>query len=402
MSANGIAIVGAGQAGAAIAARLRRKGFAGPLAIYGDEPAPPYQRPPLSKKYLDGAWPAERLWLRPAEFWREQEIDLRLGGVVQMIDPELGNLICDGELHSWGKLALATGAAPRPLPPHFENFDNVHVLRSLGDVDRLRPAFRQGRRLLVVGGGYIGLETAAVAVKAGLSVTVVERAPRILERVACIETADAIRAMHKDHGVTILEGVGIASTSGGSALEAVGLDDGSQIPCDLVVVGIGVLPRTELAEAAGVNCANGVLVDAFGRSSAAGLWAAGDCACFPLDGQPTRLESVQNAIDQAEVVADDMLGEGRPYRPVPWFWSDQYDSKLQIVGLNRGYDFVVAHPSARGRSHWYFAQDRLLAVDALDDSRAYMAARKLLEQGRPVSRAQVDRPDFDPMALLKG
>ncbi len=402
MEGDSIAIVGAGQAAAALAARLRDRGHTGPLAIFGEEPAPPYQRPPLSKKYLSGEWPAERLWLRPQSYWAETGVALHLGAPVQMIDPELGLLLCNGTVHRWDKLALATGARPRPLPPGFDGRRNVHVLRALADVDRLRPAFAAGQRLLVLGGGYVGLETAAVAAQAGLTVTVVERGARILERVACAETAAAIRALHRAQGVTVLEGRAIIATQGQDRLTAAVLDDGRQVECDLVVAGIGVLPATALAEAAGLPCRDGILVDAFGRTGRPGVWAAGDCTAFDLDGHPTRLESVQNAIEQAEAVADDMLGQGRPYRPVPWFWSDQYDLKLQIAGLNRGYDSVLVQESPRGRAHWYFAQDRLVAVDALNDGRTFMAARKLLEQGRPVRRAEVDRPGFDPVALLRG
>lgn len=397
-----IAIIGAGQAGAALAARLRHKGFDGNIVIYGAESSPPYQRPPLSKKYLSGEWEAERLWLRSADFWRDNGIELRLGGDVKMIDAELGHLIWNGELYDWTKLALTTGTTPRPLPEEFKNRSNVYELRNLNDVDRLRPAFRAGQKLVVVGGGYIGLETAAVAASAGLSVTVIERAARILERVACVETAAAIRKLHQSHGVSILEGRGITRTPGNQSIDAVELDDGNIIACDLAVVGIGVVPQTGLAELAGIRCNNGIAVDAFGKTSADNVWAAGDCASFELDGQWTRLESVQNAIDQAEVVADDMLGLAEPYRPVPWFWSDQYDVKLQIVGLNRGYDQVVGVKSARGQSNWYFGDGRLLAVDALNDGRAYMAAKKRLEAGNAVTLEEVNKPDFDPMQLMRG
>lgn len=396
-----IAIIGAGQAGAALAARLRLKGHDGPITVYGAESAPPYQRPPLSKKYLGGEWEAERLWLRAPDFWTANGIDLRLGQPVTMIDSELGHLVWGGELQDWDKLALTTGTAPRPLPPSLAGRENVHELRNIADVDRLRPAFQTGRRLIIVGGGYVGLETAAVAATAGLIVTVIERAPRILERVACAETADHVRTLHRKHGVTIHEGRSIVKTVGSAAIEAMILDDGSRIACDLVVAGVGVLPQTDLAETVSIRCDNGIVVDAFGRTSAPGIWAAGDCACFELDGVPTRLESVQNAIDQAESVADDMLGQGRPYRPVPWFWSDQYDVKLQIVGLNRGYDTVVGVGSARGQSNWYFREGRLLAVDALNDGRAYMAAKKLLDARAEIDIAQVDRPDFNPMDLLQ-
>lgn len=396
-----VAIIGAGQAGAALAARLRTKGHDGRIVVYGAEEAPPYQRPPLSKKYLGGEWDAERLWLRAPDFWKTNDIELRLGASVTMIDPELGRLVWGGELHDWDKLALTTGTMPRLLPPGLSGRSNVYELRNIADVDRLKPAFVAGSRLVIVGGGYIGLETAAVAATKGLTVTVIERAPRILERVACAETSAHVRELHRGHGVTILEERSIVTTWGDDAVEAIELDDGSVISCDLLVAGVGVIPQTELAETVGIRCDNGIVVDAFGRTSVAGVWAAGDCTSFELGGQVTRLESVQNAIDQAETVADDMLGMGRPYQPVPWFWSDQYDVKLQIVGLNRGYDTVVGVESARGRSNWYFQDGRLLAVDALNDGRAYMAAKKLLEAGMMVEIAQVRRPDFNPLELVQ-
>ncbi|KCV56130.1 NAD(P)/FAD-dependent oxidoreductase [Bordetella bronchiseptica] len=401
MATDSIAIIGAGQAGAALAARLRQAGFQGGIDVFGAESAPPYQRPPLSKKYLAGDWEQERLWLRPAQFWREQGIALHLGGTVEALDLASRTLRCNGQRHGWRKLALTTGAAPRPLPAAFAGRSNVFELRNLADVQRLQPAFLAGRRLLVLGGGYIGLETAAVAAQAGLSVQVVERASRVLERVACPATAAAIRALHQRHGVLIHEGRTVAGTEGDEALTGVELDNGQRIACDLVVAGVGVAPQTALAEAAGIDCDDGILVDAYGRTSAPDVWAAGDCARFVLGGEPARLESVQNAIDQAEAVADDMLGQGRPYQPVPWFWSDQYDMKLQIVGLNRGYDAVVSHASAKGESHWYFRADRLISVDALNDGRAYMVGKKLLEAGRAVGRGEVERPGFEPMQLLR-
>lgn len=402
MAKQDIAIIGAGQAGAALAVRLRQLGFLGGIALFGAEQAPPYQRPPLSKKYLAGEWEQERLWLRPTDFWREQRISLHLGGAVSALDLTSRTLVCGEREHRWGKLALTTGATPRPLPDTFVDRSNVFELRNLADVQRLRPAFLPGRKLLVLGGGYIGLETAAVATQAGLSVHVVERATRVLERVACPHTSVAIRALHQRHGVSIHEGRTLRHVEGDSNVTAVELDTGLRIACDLVVVGVGVVPQTALAESAGLDCDDGILVDSFGRASVPDVWAAGDCARFRLNGELTRLESVQNAIDQAEAVADDMLGQGRIYQPVPWFWSDQYDMKLQIVGLNRGYDAVVSHVSAKGASHWYFREDRLISVDALNDGRAYMVGKKLLEAGRVVSRSEVERPNFEPMQLLRG
>lgn len=396
-----VVIVGAGQAGASLAMRLRAGGYAGPLTMLGEEPYPPYQRPPLSKKYLGGEWERERLYLRPESFWDDSKIEILTGSEVTAIDLGKKTVAFGGKHLSWSKLALATGTAPRSLPEGFAGRRNVHELRSMDDVERLRDDFKPGRRILIVGGGFIGLETAAVAATAGLEVTVVERASRILERVACRETSDYIRKIHQDRGVRIIEGGSVARTFGADSVSAVELDDGTRIEMDLAVVGIGVLPRTRIAENAGIRCANGIIVDAYGRTSAADVWAAGDCAAFPFDGLPTRLESVQNAVDQAEIVADDMLGKARPYAPVPWFWSDQYEMKLQIVGLNRGYDRVVPRNSERGISNWYLREDRLIAVDTINDARTYMAVRKLLEKGVKLNAETVSNPDFDPVALLR-
>ncbi len=396
-----VAIVGAGQAGAAVAMRLRQMGCSDEITIFGNEEDPPYQRPPLSKKYLAGEWERERLWLRPVEFWSDQGITLRLGKEVRQLNLDDRSLVWGDDIHSWSKLALTTGSRPRPLPPGFGGRGNVFELRNLADVDRLQQAFHRGRRLLILGGGYIGLETAAVAAQAGLDVTVIERSARILERVACSGTADAVRSLHVQHGVRIYEGRSVVHTEGEEMLKALTLDNGVTLDCDLVVVGVGVLPDVGLATAAGIHCDGGLVVDEFGRTSVPGVWAAGDCTRLPLLGGSVTLESVQNAIDQAETVADDMLGVAQPYVPVPWFWSDQYDTKLQIVGLNHGYDTVVSQASAKGRSNWYFRGNRLIAVDALNDGRAYMVGKKLLESGREIRPEQVSRPDFDPMALLR-
>lgn len=402
MDAEHIAIVGGGQAGASLAARLRSQGYDGRITIFGDEPHLPYQRPPLSKKYLGSEWTVDRLYLRPAAYWQDLGVELATGMPVTRIDPAARTLMRGDEVVTWSKLALTTGASPRAPHPDLAACEGVHVLRQIADVDRLRPAFQSGRLLLVVGGGYIGLETAAVAAQAGMAVTVVEREQRILERVACATTAERIRALHRQHGVTILEGRTIADVTGGATLRGVRLDDGTLVPADLAVVGIGAIPNTSLASKAGLSCRDGILVDAFGRTSSPGVWAAGDCSRFPFEGEPTRLESVQNAIDQAECVADDMLGKATPYRPVPWFWSDQYDMKLQIAGLNRGHDTVVERRSDRGESIWYFRAGQLVAVDALNDPRAYMTARKLLEARRPVTPADLADPSADPIRLLKG
>ncbi len=376
-----IAVVGGGQAGASAVAALRSGGFDGALTLHCAEPVPPYQRPPLSKKYLLGEMARERLYLRPDAFYAEAEIDLRLGSAVSALDPDARTLTADRGPERYDALILATGAVPRRLPAAPAG---VHTIRTLADIDALAPAMVPGARVAIIGGGYIGLEAAAVAATIGLEVTLIEAAPRILGRVASVETADWFRALHRAHGVDLREGVAISGIEGGDRVIGVRLEGGETIAADLVLVGIGVDPDTALAESAGLALDNGIAVDALGRTSAPGIWAAGDCASFPWRGGRLRLESVQNAIDMAEAVAANVLGAEGPYMPQPWFWSDQYDVKLQIAGLGLGHDRIVVRDGDRpgSRSHWYYAGPTLLAIDAMNDPRAYMTAKRLIEAGR--------------------
>ncbi len=399
----GIVVVGAGQAGAALVARLRAKGYDGPLTLIGAEPVPPYQRPPLTKGYLTGAMPLDRLLLRSESFYTEHRIDLRLGQRVTGIDAARRTLrLGDTEL-SYDQLALTTGSIPRQLPESMGGaLGSVYVARDLADADAMAPEFVPGRRVLIVGGGYIGLEAAAVAASKGLSVTVIEMAPRILQRVAAPETSDYFRALHQRYGVEILEGTGLERLLGNGQVTGARLTDGREIEVDFVIVGVGIVPAVALAEAAGVALDNGIATDAQGRTSDPAIWAAGDCASFPFRGGRLRLESVQNAIDQAELVADNMLGAGRDYAPVPWFWSDQYDVKLQIAGLNSGYDRVHRREGASGAvSFWYYTGGTFIAVDAMNDPRSFMVGKRLLEMGRNVDPALVSDPATDLRSLLK-
>jgi 3-phenylpropionate/trans-cinnamate dioxygenase ferredoxin reductase component len=398
----GIVIIGAGQAAASLAARLRSKGHAGAITIIGAEPLAPYQRPPLSKAYLLGEMPLDRLMLRGDEFWADQKITLRLGQRVTAIDPAAKTLTAGDEVLGYEQLALTTGATPRRLPAAMGgDLPGVITVRNLADIDGLKPLCRAGAAMVVIGGGYIGLEAASVASKLGMMVTVIEAAPRILGRVASPETASAIREMHDAHRVRILEGVGIEALVGSNHVTAVRLAGGAEIHADIVITGIGVTPDTQLADAAGLACENGIAVDAFGQTSAPAIWAAGDCASFPYGSGRLRLESVGNAIDMAELVADNMLGAGIAYVPKPWFWSDQFDEKLQIAGLNTGYDRIVTRTSESGQSFWYYAGETLLAVDALNDSRAYMVGKRLIEAGRSPDPVAIADPATDLKALLK-
>ncbi|MEL6619521.1 MAG: FAD-dependent oxidoreductase, partial [Pseudomonadota bacterium] len=281
------------------------------------------------------------------------------------------------------------------------DLDGVFTVRDLADVDAMAPRFVEGARVLIVGGGYIGLEAAAVAAKRGLRVTLVEMADRILQRVAAPETSDFFRDLHAGHGVDIREGVGLDRLVGDGAVSGAALSDGTVLDVDFVVAGVGIVPETGLAEAAGVALDNGIATDAQGRTSVPHIWAAGDCASFPYRDTRIRLESVPNAIDQAECVAENILGVGRDYVARPWFWSDQYDVKLQIAGLNTGYDRVVTRDGGTAKSFWYYRGDALLAVDAANDPRSYMIGKRLIEAGKTADPDVVADPEGDLKALLR-
>jgi len=399
-----IVVIGGGQAGASLVAKLRSDGFDGEITLICEEPVPPYQRPPLSKAYLLGEMEEERLYLRPASFYDDHGISLKLGLRAEAIDRAAGTVTAGGKTLSYDQLALVTGSVPRRLPAVIGGaLAGVYTVRTLADVDAMAQEFAEGRRVLIVGGGYIGLEAAAVAAKKGLRVTLVEMADRILKRVAAPETSDWFRALHKGHGVDLREGTGLERLLGEDRVAGARLGDGTEIGVDFVIVGVGISPAAGLAEAAGLDCEDGVLVDDRGRTSDPAIWAAGDCTRLPYRGERIRLESVQNAIDQAEAVARNMLGADAPYEPQPWFWSDQYDVHLQIAGLNTGYDRVVVRAGEKegARSHWYYAGDRLLAVDAMNDARAYMVGKRLLEAGRSPGAAAIADPATDLKALLR-
>ncbi|MBY6002964.1 NAD(P)/FAD-dependent oxidoreductase [Salipiger bermudensis] len=398
-----VVVIGGGQAGASLVARLRSKGFDGKITLIGAEPVPPYQRPPLSKAYLLGEMEEERLFLRPRAYYDEQDIELVLNAPVTAVDTEARAIIADGRKISYDDLVFCTGSNPRKLPAAIGgDLDGVFCVRGIADVDAMKPRFTEGASVLIVGGGYIGLEAAAVAAKLGLKVTLVEMAERILQRVAAPETADYFRDLHTAKGVDIREGVGLGKLTGTDGkVTGAELTDGSTLPVDFVIAGVGILPALELAEAAGIDIENGIRTDATGRTSAPNVWAAGDCASFPYRGAQIRLESVGNAIDQAEAVADNIMGVGRAYEAKPWFWSDQYDVKLQIAGLNTGYDRVVVRKSGDAVSHWYYAGATLLALDAMNDPRAYMVGKRLIEAGKSPEPEAVADPETDLKALLK-
>ncbi|QIE46656.1 FAD-dependent oxidoreductase [Pseudohalocynthiibacter aestuariivivens] len=400
-----VVVIGAGQAGSSLVAKLRNSGFEGQITLIGEEAAPPYQRPPLSKKYLLGEMALERLYLRPESFYSENGIELRLGERVTAIDREGREVHVGEDRLPYDHLVLTTGSTPRRLPASIGGeLDGVFVVRDLNDVDAMAPRCVSGKHVLIVGGGYIGLEAAAVAASKGLKVTLVEMADRILQRVAAPETSDYFRALHTSHDVDIREGLGLETLLGEGSVTGARLSDGSELTVDFVIVGVGIAPGTGLAEMSGLMIENGIKVNALGQTSDPAIWAAGDCASFPHNGGRTRLESVPNAIDMAECVAENIMGAQKTYVPQPWFWSDQYDVKLQIAGLNTGYDRIVTRPGdAEGStSFWYYKGDTLLAVDAMNEPRAYMVGKRLIDAGKSPDPAAVADTGTELKALLRG
>jgi len=400
-----LVIVGAGQAAFALAAKLRALKDERPITIIGSEDAYPYQRPPLSKKYLLGEMSFDRLMFRPEEWYAENNVDIRLSTWAEDIDRKAKTVrMQDGSTLAYDKLVLATGAAPRLLPASIGgDLEGVLTVRDKRDADRLMEEMKPGRRLLVIGGGYIGLEAAAVARKLGLDVTLIEMADRILQRVAAKETADIMRDIHQANGVSIREKTGLVRLVGmDGRVAAAELSDGAMLDVDFVIVGIGVTPNDRLARESGLEVGNGIVVDNYTRTSDRDIHAVGDCALLPWRGQSVRLESVQNAVDQAEATAAVLAGTETAYEAKPWFWSDQYEVKLQIAGFNLGYDETVLRPGAREGSWsvWYFRDGRFVAVDAVNDAKAYVAGKKLLDTGAEPDRAILADASADLKLLL--
>jgi 3-phenylpropionate/trans-cinnamate dioxygenase ferredoxin reductase subunit len=393
-----IVIVGAGQAADQAVHTLRRKGFTGKLAVVGDEPWLPYQRPPLSKKFLAGALDRERLILRPQQYYADHSVEVHLGRRVQEISrTERRIRLDDGSTLPYDALLLATGSVPRPLTVPGASLAGVHTLRTLMDVDRIRADLGNGKRLVIVGGGYIGLEVAATSRELGLDVTVLEMADRVMNRVTCHEVSSFYETEHARHGVRIITNAKVQALVGDSRtgrVKAVLTDDGAEHPADVVIVGVGVTAADELAVAAGLECANGIVVDEYCRTSDPAIYAAGDCTNLPNlhYGRRMRLESVDNAFEQAANAAHNLLGTPTVHDKVPWFWSDQYDLKLIIVGLCQGHDTVVTRgsPASRSFSACYLRDGELIAIDSINSPKDQMAARKLI-----AARA---RPNLEKLA----
>ena len=392
-----ILIIGGGQAGAQAIDTLRREGYSGRLVLIGDEPQLPYQRPPLSKKFLAGEMAADRLLFRHRSFYDEHKVELKLGQRAVRIDASSRQIELDGgEILGYDRLLLCLGAESRRLTCPGADLAGVHYLRGLKDVTPIQAGIKPRGRVVIIGGGYIGLETAATCRKMDCDVTVLEMADRIMNRVVAPSVSEYFAAEHRSHGVNILCDMWVTRLEGGTRVERVLCADGSSHAADLVIVGVGAVAVTELARAAGLACDNGIVVDEYCRTSDAAIFAAGDCTNHPSPryGSRVRLESVDNAFEQAKTAALNMLDRPSVHDRVPWFWSDQFDNKLLIVGLTQDYDRQVLRgdPASRSFSVCYLKGRELLAVEAINHSKDYMAARKLI----------AERALLDPEKLADG
>ena len=387
-------IVGAGQAGSELATSLRQQGYTGRILLIGDEPHLPYRRPPLSKAFLAGEVGLETLFIKPAATYEKLGIECLTGVHVEAIDRMARKLrLSDGRTLHYDWLALTTGGRPRKLAIAGADKPNVHYVRTIDDILRMREQFQPGKRLAIIGGGYIGLEAASIGIKKGLKVTVIEALPRVLARVTTPEVSAFYERIHRERGVELLTGIGVQALDGDEQVDAVVLADGTRVPADIVVVGVGLVPNTELAEAAGLEVSNGIVVDALARTGDPHILAAGDCTQHEHGflGRRLRLESVPHAMEQARTAAGTICGRTDPYRAVPWFWSDQYDLKLQMVGLSEGFDrFVVRGDMNTNAFMTFYLKDGVvLAADAVNRPQEFGVAKRLVGERVPV----------DPVAL---
>ncbi len=379
-----VVIIGAGQAGGQVAQSLRAAKFEGTISLIGDEPHAPYQRPPLSKKYLMGEMDVDRLELKPKSFYADADIDLRLKTKADSIDRAAKTVaLSTGEVVPYDKLVLATGSRVRELPIPGADLPEVFYLRTVDDVDGIRGALKPGSKVSIIGGGYIGLEVAAVALKLGASVTVVEMADRVMNRVVAPEISAFFEKLHKDAGVDLRVNAGVTKILGeGGHVSGVETNDGGTIAADIVIIGVGILPEDQLAKDAGLDVNDGITVNEFAETSDPDILSAGDCTNLPseLVGRRIRLESVQNAIDQGKAVANTIMGNKKAYNEVPWFWSDQYDIKLQIAGLSFGYDQTVVrgNPDEKSFAVFYLKEGAIIAVDAVNAVPEFMIGKRLV------------------------
>ena len=385
-----IVIAGAGHAAGQVVATLKQQKYAGQIVLLGDEDYLPYQRPPLSKKFLAGALPAERLHFKPASFYDDPRIEVRLRTRITSIDRDNKSVHTEGgESISYDKLVLALGARARRLPIGGADLAGVHYLRSIADVDDIRSELNHHRRVVIIGAGYIGLEVAAVMQQQGLDVTVVELADRVMSRVVSPEISDFYQIEHANQGVKLRLSTGVSAFRGDKRIESVETADGEHIPTDFVIVGIGIVANTELAASAGLTVDNGIVVNDRCQTGDSVVYAVGDCTAHPnaIYNRQIRLESVHNALEQAKTAAANICGKETHYSQVPWFWSDQYDLKLQIAGLSEGYDEIVirGNPADRSFACLYLKNGQLIATDAVNAPREFIQSKSLI-----ASHAKID------------
>ncbi len=399
MSEN-VVIAGAGHAAGQVVATLKQRKFDGRIILVGDEAYLPYQRPPLSKKFLAGDMPAERLHFKPASFYDDPQVEVHLNTKIVAIDRSNKTLRTDDQNFPYDKLVLALGSRVRRLPVEGAGLEGIHYLRSISDVAGIRAELGERRKVVIVGAGYIGLEVAAVMRQLGLDVTVVEMADRVMSRVVSAEISDFYQIEHTNHGVKLRLSTGVAAFSGDTRISAVETADGAQIPADFVIVGIGVEPNIELAADAGLNVDNGITVDDRCRTSDPSIYAVGDCTAHPnsIYQRRLRLESVHNALEQAKTAANNICGEQTCYSQVPWFWSDQYDLKLQIAGLSEGYDDVLVrgNPAERSFACLYLRDGKLIATDAVNSPREFLRSKKLIANRTRIDRDELADPGVMP------
>lgn len=384
MSKKNCIVIGASHTAAQLALGVRRQGWDGQIIVVGDEPCLPYHRPPLSKAYLSGEKEFHDILIRPQGAYEKAEVHFKLGVRAESLDSENKLVRLDnGEQLHYDKLALTVGARPRKITLAGTDKEGVFYLRDLHDADQIRRYAGHGKRAVIIGGGYIGLETAASLKQAGMQVTVLETLPRVLARVTTEEISAFYQRIHSEEGVEIVTDTSVETIQGGESVEAVICSDGKSFPADLVIVGIGVVPNIELAEEAGLEVGNGIVVDEYARTSDLDIVAAGDCSWHynPIYDRYIRLESVQNANEQANVAAASICGKLEAYRALPWFWSDQYDIKLQIAGLSQGYDQVIIRgdiDTGRSFAAFYLREGRLLAVDAVNRPQEFMLGKRII------------------------
>jgi 3-phenylpropionate/trans-cinnamate dioxygenase ferredoxin reductase subunit len=393
-SINRVVVVGAGQAACEAAFQLRARGFAGDITILGEEPHPPYQRPPLSKKFLSGEWEEDRLVLKPAEVYAEKNIGLRLNTRVTEILRQGKRLMLEGgETLAYDALILATGSRPRKLALPGAELPNVFTLRTIADIEMMKPYFKPGASLAVIGAGYIGLEAAAVARTLGLEVTVIEAMSRPLARVTSLEVASFFHEQHSARGVKFVFDAKARAILGEGRANAVEIESGEQIACDFILIGAGGVPETTLAAAAGLEITNGIVTDAQSRTSDPFIYAIGDCACRPLShyGVTARLESVHNAIEGGKIVAAAITGQTPSPEELPWFWSDQYELKWTIAGLFQSADRTILRGARADGAFaaFYYQGEKLVAVDAINRPGDYMGAKQVMQRGRSIAPALV-------------